>query len=89
MDSNSDQNNVEHEIATGLTENRYTKIKVDIPGELVRVPNTLIYEISKMLYKTRTDVHSAFFTPSDIVLVVENDKAAKLYQMLHETLSPH
>jgi hypothetical protein len=89
MDSNSDQNNVEHEIATGLTENRYTKIKVDIPGELVRVPNTLIYEISKMLYKTHTDVHSAFFTPSDIVLVVENDKAAKLYQMLHETLSPH
>jgi hypothetical protein len=89
IDSNSDQNNVEHKIATGLTGNSYTKIKIDIPGELIRVPNTLIYEISKMLYKTHTDVHSAFFTPSDIVLVVENDKAAKLYQMLHETLSPH
>lgn len=90
IDSNSDQkNNVEHEIATGLTENSYTKITIDIPRELARVPNTLIYEISKMLYKTHTDVHSAFFTPSGIVLVVENDKAAKLYQMLHESLSPH
>jgi len=89
IDSNSDQKNVENEITTGLTENSYTKIKIDIPRGLVRVPNTLIYEISKMLYKTHTDVHSAFFTPSGIVLVVENDKAAKLYQMLHESLSPH
>jgi hypothetical protein len=32
------------------------------------------------------DIHSAFFTASGIVLVVENDKAAKLYAMLHEKL---
>lgn len=88
IDSNSDRNSVEHEI-TSLTEKRYTKIKVDIPGEPVRIPNTLIYQISKMLYKTHTDIHSLFFTPSGIVLVVENDKAAKLYQMLNENLSPH
>jgi hypothetical protein len=89
IDSDSDQNSVEQEIATGSTENSYTQIKIDIPGEPARVPNALIYEISKMLYKTHTDVHSAFFTPSGIVLVVENDKAAKVYQMLHERLTPH
>jgi hypothetical protein len=89
IDSDSDQNGVEQEIATGSTENSYTQIKIDIPGEPARVPNTLIYEISKMLYKTHTDVHSAFFTPSGIVLVVENDKAAKVYQMLQESLTPH
>ena len=89
IDSDSDQNTVEQEIATGSKENSYTQIKIDIPGEPARVPNTLIYEISKMLYKTHTDVHSAFFTPSGIVLVVENDKAAKVYQMLQESLTPH
>jgi hypothetical protein len=83
----SEQNQVDNEISAGLTENSYTKIKIDIPGEHLQVPNTFIYEISKMLYKTHTDVHSAFFTPSGIVLVVENDKAAKLYQILHESLS--
>jgi len=87
IENNSTDQVAEQDLTAGFkSENGYTKIKVDFPRELVRVPNTLIYEISSMLYKSHTDVHSAFFTPSGIVLVVENHKAAKVYEMLYERL---
>jgi hypothetical protein len=87
IENNSTDEVAEQDLTAGFkSENGYTKIKVDFPRELVRVPNTLIYEISSMLYKSHTDVHSAFFTPSGIVLVVENHKAAKVYEMLYERL---
>jgi hypothetical protein len=88
IESNSTHKVAEKDLPPGFkSEIGFTKIKVDFPRELVLIPNTLIYEISSMLYKTHTDVHSAFFTPSGIVLVVENHKAAKVYEMLHERLS--
>lgn len=89
IDYNSSEKDVEQEFPGEFkSENRFTKIKVDFPSQLVPVPNTLIYEISTMLYKGHIDVHSAFFTPSGAVLVVENDIAGKLYEMLHERLKP-
>lgn len=88
IDNNSAQKDIDQEFPAGLkTENRFTKIKVDFPSQLEGVPNTLIYEISSILYKSHIDVHSAFFTPSGIVLVVENNKAAKLYEILHESFN--
>ena len=88
IDNNSTQNDIEQDFPAGLkSENRFTKIKIDFPSQLAGVPNTLIYEISTILYKSHIDVHSAFFTPSGIVLVVENNKAAKLYERLHESFS--
>jgi hypothetical protein len=79
IDSNSNLNDVKHESPTGTTENGFTKIKVDFPRQLEHVPNALVYEISSFLHSIYMDVHSAFFTPSGIVLVVGNDKAVKLY----------
>jgi len=86
VDSSSNQNDSEYEFPTRLPKNGFTKIKIDFPRPLEHVPNTLIYEISNFLHTTNMDIHSAFFTASGIVLVVENDKAAKLYAMLHEKL---
>ena len=87
IDNNSSQEEVQQEFPGEFkSENRFTKIKVDFPRQLVPVPNTVIYEISTMLYKSHIDVHSAFFTPSGAVLVVENDNAGKVYEMLHELL---
>jgi hypothetical protein len=88
VDNNSTQKDTEEELPAGLiSENRFTKIKIDFPSQLAGVPNTLIYEISSILYKHQIDVHSAFFTPSGIVLIVENNKAAKLYETLHESFN--
>jgi len=88
IDNNSTENNMEEELPAGLkSENRFTKIKIDFASQPAAVPNTLIYEISSLLYKSHIDVHSAFFTPSGIVLVVENNKAAKLYETLYESFN--
>jgi len=89
IDNNSTtENNIEEELPAGLkSENRFTKIKIDFASQPAAVPNTLIYEISSLLYKSHIDVHSAFFTPSGIVLVVENNKAAKLYETLYESFN--
>ena len=90
IENNSTDEVAEQDLPAGFkSENGFTKIKVDFPRELVRVPNTLIYEISSILYKSHTDVHSAFFTPSGIVLVVENHKAARVYEMLYERIKLH
>ena len=87
IDDSSNQKDGEPEFLTGLTENEFTKIKIDFASDLERVPNALIYEISNFLHTNDIDVHSAFFTPSGIVLVVENDNAAKLYGLLQEKLN--
>jgi hypothetical protein len=47
--------------------------------------NNLLLEISKFLYNTRIELHYAFFTPSEIVLILNNDDAIKLYDMLQRT----
>jgi hypothetical protein len=88
IDNNSTENKIEDELPAGLkAENRFTKIKIDFATQPAAVPNTLVYEISSLLYKSRIDVHSAFFTPSGIVLVVENSKAAQLYETLYESFN--
>jgi hypothetical protein len=89
IDNNSTtENKMEEELPAGLkSNNRFTKIKIDFVSQPEAVPNTLIYEISSLLYKGHIDVHSAFFTPSGIVLVVENNKAAKLYEALYESFN--
>lgn len=85
-DDNSNQKDGGREFPAGLTENGFTKIKIDFPRQLECVPNALVYEISNFLHTNNMDIQSAFFTPSGIVLVVENKMAAKIYGMLREKL---
>jgi hypothetical protein len=49
--------------------------------------NNLLLEISKFLYNARIEIRSAFFTPSDIVLILNDGDAVKLYNMLHTDLA--
>jgi len=44
--------------------------------------NNLMFEISKLLHSSGIKIHSAFFTPSEIVLNLSNADAIKLYEML-------
>ena len=46
--------------------------------------NNLLFEISRFLLNARIDIHYAYFSPSEIVLILNNDDAVKLYDMLHE-----
>jgi hypothetical protein len=48
--------------------------------------NNLLLEISKFLYNARMEIRSAFFTPSEIVLILNDGDAVKLYNMLHTDL---
>lgn len=48
--------------------------------------NSLVSEISKVLYNTHIDIHSAFFTPSEIVLIMNDGDAIRLYDALHNQL---
>jgi hypothetical protein len=48
--------------------------------------NNLVSEISKVLYNTHIEIHSAFFTPSEIVLIMNDSDAIRLYDALHNQL---
>ena len=48
--------------------------------------NNLVSEISKVLYNTHMEIHSAFFTPSEIVLIMNDSDAIRLYDALHNQL---
>ena len=52
----------------------------------VNMLNNLLLEISKFLYNARIEIHSAFFTPTEIVLILNDGDAVKLYNMLHTDL---
>jgi hypothetical protein len=45
--------------------------------------NNLLFEISRFLFNARIDIHYAYFSPSEIVLILNNDDAVRLYGMLH------
>jgi hypothetical protein len=46
----------------------------------------LLSEISNILHNTDIIVHSAFFTPSEIIFIAEDSDAIRLYDKLHNEL---
>jgi hypothetical protein len=71
----------------GNTEKKLSKITISFEtGEQQSTLNNLVPEISKVLYNTYIDIHSAFFTPSEIVLIMNDNDAIKLYDALHNHL---
>ncbi|HEY7111152.1 MAG TPA: hypothetical protein VH415_17120 [Nitrososphaeraceae archaeon] len=71
----------------GNTEKKLSKITISFEtGEQQSTLNNLVSEISKVLYNTYIDIHSAFFTPSEIVLIMNDNDAIKLYDALHNHL---
>lgn len=69
-------------------EKKFTKLTIDFsegdPQEATL--NNLLSEISNILHNTDIIVHSAFFTPSEIIFIAEDSDAIRLYDRLHNEL---
>jgi hypothetical protein len=69
------------------TENKFTRVAIDISADQEENKlNKLLSEISNILYDTDVNIHSAFFTPSEIVLIAGDKDAIRLYDRLHNEL---
>jgi hypothetical protein len=51
-------------------------------GKELRKTYQLLSTISNILYNNQILLHDAFFTPSEIVLIISDSDAAKLYELL-------
>ena len=49
--------------------------------------NSLLFAVSNIIYSTQIAIHSAFFTSSEIVLILEDGNATELYDSLREELT--
>ena len=59
-------------------------ITISLPWEEKELKNTyqLLSIISNILYDNHISLHNAFFTPNEIVLIINDRKAAKVYELL-------
>jgi hypothetical protein len=69
-------------------EKKFTKLTIDFSdGDKQETTlNNLLSEISNILHNTDIIVHSAFFTPSEIIFIAEDSDAIRLYDRLHNEL---
>ena len=59
-------------------------ITISLPWEDTELRKTyqLLSMISNILYDNQISLHNAFFTPSEIVLIINDRDAAKVYELL-------
>jgi len=70
-----------------IKEKKFTKITLDFSSEKdERTLNILLAEILSALSNTRINIHSAFFTPTEITLIADDSRAIRLYEILQEYL---
>jgi hypothetical protein len=62
---------------------KLSRITLTFQLDQKNILNNLLFEISRFLFNARIDIHYAYFSPSEIVLILNNDDAVKLYDMLH------
>ena len=69
-------------------EKKFTKVTIDFSQDNQREStlNNLLSEISNILHNSDINIHSAFFTPSEIIFFADNNNAIKLYGRLHSEL---
>ena len=67
---------------------KFTKVTIDFSegNKQEAALNNLLSEISNILYNSDISIHSAFFTPSEIIFIADNNNAIKLYDRLHNEL---
>lgn len=69
------------------TEKKFTRVAIDISADQEENKlNKLLSEISNILYDVDVNIHSAFFTPSEIELIAGDRDAIRLYDRLHNEL---
>jgi hypothetical protein len=59
-------------------------ITISLPWEEIELRKTyqLLSMISNILYDNQISLHNAFFTPNEIVLIINDRDAAKVYELL-------
>ncbi len=68
------------------TEKRLSKITISFSNEQENLHN-LLSTVSNIVYSAQIEIDSAFFTPSEIVLILEDRNAIKLYDFLRRELT--
>jgi hypothetical protein len=59
-------------------------ITISLPWEEKELKNTyqLLSIISNILFENQISLYNAFFTPNEIVLIINDSEAAKVYELL-------
>ena len=77
--SNHSQTIIPSKIKEGVS-----MITISLPWEEIELRKTyhLLSIISNILYDNQISLHNAFFTPTEIVLIINDKDAAKVYELL-------
>jgi hypothetical protein len=69
-------------------EKKFTKVTIDFSDESQQEStlNNLLSEISNILHNSDISIHSAFFTPTEIIFIADDINAIKLYGRLRNEL---
>ena len=76
--------NESHTIIPNKIKEGVSMITISLPWEETELRKTshLLSIISNILYDNQISLHNAFFTPSEIVLIINDRDAAKVYELL-------
>ena len=69
------------------TEKKLSKITISFSTGQQENLNSLLFTVSNIIYSTQIEIHSAFFTSSEIVLILEDSNATELYDSLRKELT--
>jgi predicted RecB family nuclease len=69
------------------TEKKLSKITISFSTGQQENLNSLLFTVSNIIYSTQIAIHSAFFTSSEIVLILEDGNATELYDSLRKELT--
>ena len=77
-------NNATPTITPSKIKEGVSMITISLPWEETELRKTyqLLSMISNILYDNQISLHNAFFTPSEIVLIINDRDAAKVYELL-------
>jgi predicted RecB family nuclease len=69
------------------TVKKLSKITISFSTGQQQNLNSLLFAVSNIIYSTQIEIHSAFFTSSEIVLILEDRNATELYDSLRKELT--
>jgi len=68
-------------------EKKLSKITISFSTGQQENLNSLLFTVSNIIFGTQIEIHSAFFTSSEIVLILEDSNATELYDSLRKELT--
>ena len=89
-DNKDAYNDIDESIAKQFrldTEKKLSKITISFSNSQDENLNGLLFTVSDIIYSTQIEIRSAFFTSSEIVLILEDTNATELYDSLRKELT--